>query len=180
MYDELKKRYFNWMYGKVIECHRASYRKLLHQLHETPFTYILPMDGNREQDGIDLRYRFGHAVGVSDLEIVNALDVHACSVLEMMVALAIHCEEDVMDDPDAGNRTSKWFMEMIGNLGLLGMDDTHYNKEYVDRRIDIFLKRRYSPDGTGGLFHLKKCHEDLRNVQIWYQMNWYLNEIMGY
>ena len=85
-----------------------------------------------------------------------------------------------MDDPDAGNRTPKWFMDMIGNLGLLGMDDTHYNKEYVDHRIDIFLNRKYSPDGKGGLFHLKRCHEDLTKVQIWYQMNWYLNEILGY
>lgn len=180
MPDELKERYFNWMYGIVIGPSKASYRKLLKRLNEISFTYTLPMDSNREQDGIDLRYRFGHANGVSERIIVNALDIHDCSVLEMMVALAIHCEEDVMDDPDAGNRTPKWFMDMVGNLGLLGMDDTHYNKEYIDHRIDIFLNRKYSPDGKGGLFHLKRCHEDLTKVQIWYQMNWYLNEILGY
>ena len=180
MNNELKERYFNWMYHTVIQMHRASYRKLLRRLNEIPFIYILPMDENRKIDGIDLRYHFGRMEGISEKDIVNGLDNEECSVLEMMVALAIHCEEDVMDDPAAGNRTPRWFMEMIGNLGLIGMDDLHFNREYVDSRIDIFLHRRYSPDGKGGLFHLNHCTEDLRNVQIWYQMNWYLNEIMGY
>ena len=179
MRDELKERYFNWMY-RIVMPSRPSYTKLLRRLNEIPFTYILPMDENRMTDGIDLRYRFGHSQRISEKDIVNHLDTEGCSVLEMMVALAIHCEEDIMDDPDVGNRTSRWFMEMIHNLGLTGMDDLNYNRQYVDGTIDIFLHRRYAPDGKGGLFRLKHCTEDLRNVQIWYQMNWYLNEIMGY
>ena len=177
MANELQKRYFDWMYARVMSP-RYSYRKLLNRLNEIPFTYILPMDENRKEDGLDLRYRFGHENGISDKEIANRLDISECSVLEMMVALAIHCEENIMDDPEFGDRTGKWFCEMLGNLGLSSMDDQRYNQQYVDAHIDIFLHRRYDPDGRGGLFHLRRCTEDLRNVQIWYQMNWYLNEIM--
>lgn len=175
--NELQKRYFDWMYKRVMGSHLA-YRKLLLRLNERKFTWLLQMDENRKEDGLDLRYRFGYEQGIPEQDIVNLLDITDCSVLEMMVALSIHCEEDIMDDPDYGDRTSKWFWGMLKNLGLSSMDDGHYDAAYVDEHIDIFLHRRYSPDGQGGLFHLKHCPEDLRNVQIWYQMNWYLNEIM--
>lgn len=174
---ELKKRYFNWIYDRVIGS-KHSYRKLLWRLFEIPFTYILPMDENRQEDGLDLRYRFGSEEGISSVVIANELDTDECSVLEMMAALSIHIEESIMVDPDKGDRTARWFMEMIGNLGLSGMDDRRYDERLVDSHIDIFLHRRYEPDGRGGLFHLEHCTDDLRNVQIWYQMNWYLNEIM--
>lgn len=177
MANKIQERYFDWMYGRVMGP-KYSYRKLLHRLNETPFTYILPMDENRKEDGFSLRYRFGHEMHIDDAVIANQLDVTDCSVLEMMVALAIHCEEDIMDDPDYGDRTGQWFREMIGNLGLSGMDDRRYNEQYVDAHMDIFLNRRYEPDGRGGLFHLRHASEDLRNVQIWYQMNWYLNEFI--
>lgn len=179
MSADLKGRYFEWLYNKVMGPH-YSYRRLLNRLHEIPFTYILPMDENRVEDGLNLRYRFGQSEGIPQVEIVNKLDVTDCSVLEMMAALAIRCEESIMDDPEVGNQTYRWFMEMLSNLELTGMDDANFDKGYVDHRIDIFLHRRYSSDGKGGLFHLEHCTEDLRNVQIWYQMNWYLNEIMGY
>lgn len=177
MANELQKRYFDWMCRRVMGS-KYSYRKLLHRLNEIPFTYILPMDENRAEDGFNLRYRFGREQGVEEPAIANYLDITDCSVLEVMVALALHCEEDIMDDPEYGDRTGFWFREMVGNLGLSGMDDRRYNEQYVDAHIDIFLRRRYEPDGRGGLFHVRHCAEDLRNVEIWYQMNWYLNEFI--
>lgn len=176
MANELQERYFDWMYARVMG-DKYSYRKLLRRLNEIPFIYILPMDENRKEDGLYLRYRFGHECGWSDQDIANRLDVSDCSVLEMMVALAIRCEEGLMDDPDYGDRTGEWFRDMLGNLGLSGMDDRRYNQQYVDAHIDVFLHRRYDPDGNGGLFRLRHATEDMRNVQIWYQMSWYLNEI---
>ena len=177
MENDLRERYFDWMYSRVMGENR-SYRKLLRRLNEIPFIYILPMDENRKEDGLHLRYRFGHECGWSDQDVVNRLDISECSVLEMMVALAIRCEETLMDDPAYGDRTGIWFRDMISNLGLSGMDDRRYSQQYVDAHIDIFLHRRYAPDGEGGLFHLRNPGEDLRNVQIWYQMSWYLNEIL--
>lgn len=179
MNNELRERYFNWMYSKVVPVNkRDKYRKLLRRLDEIEFFYILPMDKNRKEDGLELRYRFGADQNIPSKVIVNQLDVTECSVLEMMVALAIRCEEDIMDDPDIGDRTPRWFFEMIDNLGLVSMTDDLYDERYVDEHISVFLHRRYDRDGKGGLFHLRRCADDLRDVQIWYQMNWYLNEIL--
>jgi hypothetical protein len=49
----------------------------------------------------------------------------------------------------------------------------------VDYVLDRFLDRDYEPDGRGGLFRVKHTDEDLRFVEIWYQMNWYLDELLG-
>jgi len=156
-----------------------SYRKLFTRLNDTEFTYTIPMDGNRAEDGIDLRYRFGRENGCPDAMIASLLDVVPCSVLEMMLALSIRCEEHIMDDPEIGNRTGEWFWIMIVNLGLGSMDDTRYDAEYVDDILDRFLNREYDADGTGGLFPVRNpryAQYDLRNVDIWYQLNWYLQE----
>jgi hypothetical protein len=107
---------------------------------------------------------------------MNALD-GPCSVLEMMIALAIRCEETIMDDPDIGDRTRQWFWGMIINLGLGGMTDANFDPDFVDDSVLRFLNRDYEPDGRGGLFTIRNCHRDLRDVEIWYQLCWYLDSI---
>ncbi len=179
--SELNDMYFEWMYHIVCDDNRYtkrfSYRRLLHCLHDIPFTFIIPMDGNRAEDGIDLRYRFGYENQIDGSAIATFLDDKKCSVLEMMIALAIRCEEHIMDDPDIGNRTGQWFWNMIINLGLGQMSDGRFNDRKAREIVDIFLNREYEQNGSGGLFTLKHSHRDMRNVEIWYQMNWYLNEI---
>jgi hypothetical protein len=100
-----------------------------------------------------------------------------CSVLEMMVAIAIYCEEHVMDDPDYGDRTGQWFWGMISNLGLGAMHDENFDRRDVENKITRFLDRQYDPDGKGGLFRIRNCEHDLRKVEIFYQLCWYLNSI---
>ena len=98
-------------------------------------------------------------------------------MLEMMIALSIRCEETIMDDPRVGNRTGQWFWSMITNLGLGGMVDSQFDKRFTDETINRFLRRRYAPNGTGGLFTIKNCNRDLRTVGIWCQLCWYLDSI---
>jgi hypothetical protein len=136
------------------------------------------MDGNRAEDGIDLRYRFGYEQGYDSPMIATLLDDRPCSVLEMLIALAIRCEEHIMDDPDIGNRTGQWFWNMIINLGLGFMDDTKFDENYVKDVISRFLYRKYKRNGEGGLFTVEHCKNDLRTVEIWYQMCWYLDEVL--
>ena len=95
----------------------------------------------------------------------------------MMIALAIRCEEGFMDDSRFGDRTAQWFWRMISNLGLSGMRDNNFDKGKVDYAITRFLDHKYEPDGTGGLFIVRNCDRDLRKVEIWYQLCYYLNEI---
>lgn len=175
--EKLNNDYFEWM-CRLIGDQWTSYRKLLYLLFDRDFDYTLPMDGNRAEDGIDLRYRFGDEADLDQSLIASYLDDRSCSVLEMMVALAIRCEEHIMCDPDIGNRTSQWFWGMIENLGLSDMNDETFNQRYAENVISIFLNREYEPNGKGGLFTVQCRRNDLRFVEIWYQMCWYLDETM--
>ena len=173
---ELNDAYFQWMYRLVCR-KKASYRNLLKHLYKTDFYEIIPMDSNRAADGIDLRYRFGDECSYDMPMIASYLDDRPCSVLEMMIALAIRCEEHIMEDSDVGDRTSQWFWDMIASLGLRNMTDSRYNEDYVDEVLCTFLEREYERTGKGGLFTVSNCPTDLRSLEIWYQMCWYLDEI---
>ena len=178
--NEIINEYFEWL--SYVVCGEqyegtVSYRKLLTHLHEVEFTYILPMDENRAGNGINLRYRWALDIDEDTDYILDVLD-GPCSVLEMMVALALHCEENIMDDPKYGNRTGQWFWSMINNLGLGAMYDELYDERYVDEVITRFLNREYERDGRGGLFTIKNCKYDLRDVEIWHQLSWYLSTIV--
>lgn len=179
--DYMINRYFNWMYDLVCVnrySKRLSYRKLLNYLFQTDFIYIIGLDSNRAEDGVNLRYRFGHECGYADVEVSNCLDDRECSVLEMMVALSNRCEEHIMDDPDIGNRTGQWFWDMIENLELDTMSDTMFDERYVDEVIERLLNREYGRHGEGGLFLTPNCRYDLRSEEIWYQAMWYLDSII--
>ena len=162
--------YFERLYDIVCKGKNPdiSHRKLLEHLYDTEFIYFIDKDANRAQDGIDLRWRFRDTPAPED---------KPCSVFEMMVALAIRCEESIMDNPAIGDRTAQWFWGMICSLGLNGMRDDQYDYDLVEEKITKFLYREYEPNGKGGLFTIRNCDRDLRNVEIWIQLLWYLDTI---
>ena len=168
--------YFEWIYALVSRA-RPSWRKLLRLLHKREFVYILDMDGNRADDGTDLRYRFGYEQGYGPTVILTYLDNRPCSVLEMMVAISIRCEEHIMENPDVGDQTGRWFWGMIESLGLSAMSDGFFDEAAANRVITTFLRREYRPDGRGGLFVVEGFPGDLRKIEIWYQMMEYLGGI---
>jgi hypothetical protein len=177
----IELEYFDWMYRLVCNdkySKKTTYSNLLHLLHEVKFTYILPMDANRAEDGADLRYRFGYENGYSTSTIASYLDNGDSSVLEMMIALAMRCEDHIMEDSDVGNRIGQWFWNMIVTLGLGYMNDDHFDQDYALDRIYAFLNREYGPNGDGGLFRVENPRCDMRDVDIWYQMCWYLQEVI--
>jgi hypothetical protein len=176
--DVVVNDYFYWMYHLVCGDRypeEISFKKLLMHLHDTEFTYSILRDENRAQDGIDLRRRFEL---ITECPGVSEYLRGPCSVLEMMVALAIRCEENIMDDPSVGDRTGQWFWGMVVNLGLGAMNDRMYDERFVEESLMRFLNRDYEPDGKGGLFTVRDHRRDLRTVEIWYQLCWYLDSIM--
>ena len=180
-YDQLNNEYFEWMYDIVCsdkDYSKLSYRKLLYFLHDVEFTYMYDRDENRAIDGIDFRYRFGDECGYSDSIIQTYLDTRPCSVLEMMVALALVVEEHIMDDPTFGNRTGQWFWNMIVSLGLGSMSDARFDRDYTEQVIIRFLNREYERNGKGGLFTISDDRRDMRTAEIWYQTMWYLNDFL--
>ena len=174
--DTLSNEYFEWLNSIVAHKHcpkELSYRKLLIALHGMEFKYSIQKDKNRATDGLDLRCRFFLECNYDEREECLT---GPCSVLEMMVALALKCEE-IMDNTMIGNRTGQWFWGMVVNLGLGAMTDSRFDRDYVTDTINRFLARDYQPDGEGGLFRVRHCDADLRRVEIWWQMCWYLDSI---
>ena len=174
---DVREQYFNWMYDMVFTKRAPSYVRLLRYLNRQEFTYNIRLDGNRADDGLYLRYRFKQENHLRAVDVDRCL-TGKCSVLEMMVALCLRIEEDIMDDPVKGNRIHKWFHVMLKSLGLLDMDDAYFDERYADKVITRFLNREYEPNGAGGLFRIKDCPYDLRSVEIWYQMCWYFDSIL--
>ena len=173
--------YFKWLCDMVYtekpeEYADIAYSKLLSYLHNVRFTYSMQMDEAREKNGIRLRDRYVYLTS-GNFDVPEELQYDYCSVLEMMVALAIKCEEDIMDNTVYGNRTKFWFWGMIASLGLKPMTDTHFDKSYTRFVVDRFINRDYEPDGTGGLFTIRNCPHDLRKVDIWTKMCWYIDSV---
>jgi hypothetical protein len=166
----MEQGYFEWLYNKMCGTvyGPVSYRKLFTQLYETEFTFTMPRDVNRAEDGIDLRARYFESQSHRDIP---------CSILEMMVALAIRIEETIMDNTIIGDRTAQWFWGMISSMGLGCMIDSMYDDIRVGDILTRFLNREYMPDGRGGLFTIRNCETDLRDAEIWHQVCWYLDNI---
>lgn len=173
----MRTGYFEWIYDLMCKDRFAkniTYRKLFTFLHDAEFVYLIPNDENRAADGISLRYRYSLIRDREDLEYCLA---GPCSVLEMMVALAIRCEETIMFDPEKGDRTAQWFWCMIASLGLNSMNDDNYNEWLVNDVITRFLNREYDYDGKGSLFTIRGWNRDARDAEIWHQLMAYLNTL---
>lgn len=175
-YDEAKQSYLEWLCGLVGV--GGEYSILMWHLFECRFETdcLLPLDVNRALDGENLRWRWSGDCDVPQYIVMEYIDDGPCTILEMMVALAIRMEDDIMYDPEYGNRTALWFGDMIRSLELDQMTDENFDAEYVGYCINRLLTRTYDPDGKGGLFTLENPVGDCRKAEIWYQMNWYLGE----
>ena len=176
---QLYSDYFAWMYDMVCSDVSDSYFKLFDYLNQVEFVALLPMDLNRAEDGRNLRYTFAYENNIPSHYISESFDGRPCSVLEMMVALAKRCEDAIMANTHYGDRTSVWFWTMIETLGIDDMTDENFNASKVSHVMYRFLNRTYSSDGSGGLFKINNRTKDMRKIEIWYQMNFYLDELVG-
>lgn len=173
--------YFQWLCEKVnlYSPDNEIYTSLVRILMEREFYWIIDNDSNRASDGQYLRVMFEKEIH----DTTYFGDINApCSMLEMLIALAKRID-DILYDSERGPRVDYWFWMLIGNLGLDPATDEEiswngkYGEKFVNRTIDHFLERKYSKKGYGGLFPLhSNRYSDQRNVEIWYQMNYYVIE----
>ena len=173
---EIKNAYFSWLVNKVQidDMHWC----LMRRLHQKDFFWLesVSHDANREQDGMDLREDFADDSEWRKEDILEAL-AGPCSVLEMLVALAMRIERDIMYTPDDGDRTGEWFKLMLDNMKLLPMTDTDYFQPYVDQILEDIMSRHYKKNSKGSIFPVKNTQgKDWRNTEIWMQMMAYFNE----
>lgn len=132
---EMEDEYFNFLIKKIgPDIKHSSFRELLTKLYRTDFTWTFREDRRRALDGVQLRYRL-----FSDQALLLA-DMPA-SVLEVIVGIAVRCEETIMDDPRYGDRTGQWFWGMISSLGLSDMTDDNYNEYEIYGRVRCDLRK---------------------------------------
>lgn len=173
---EVRDCYFNWLCD-IVDANDSdhSFKNLMGVLFDIPFEGFVGNDINREEDGKYLRNEFADTHNYLSYAPIEG----PCNVLEMMIGVASRME-NLLWDPDFGDRTAHWFWLMIQNLELDRLDDMHWRGDssliYAEQTIDIFVHRMYDPDGSGGLFPLRKPSEDQRKVEIWYQMSAYIDE----
>lgn len=172
-----KEKYYNYLTMLVCTDGYGQYDFLLEQLHNTIFdegtAVLVPNDINRIDDGISLRERYCNRYRVKYSDLIFE---EPCTVLEMMIGLALRMEKNF-----GIKKTADWFWELIGNLKLTAYDDEAYEvdenaSKKVDRILAKLLERKYHHNGNGGLFPLAYPDKDQKELEIWYQMNAYLNE----
>lgn len=147
-----------------------KYHYLVLAMTDVEYVWIHPMDENRAIDGLELRSDFEYETG-DYLDKDSGLPPN-CSFFEMVAALSIRCENDLMRNPSLGDRTSKWFFEFIDNLGL----EPDMNSDEIYEIINNFMNGKYKNNGEGGMFPLKKRGINQKNEQIWKQLSAYINE----
>lgn len=161
-------RYFEYL----IDLMRADdiYR-LCGYLDGIEFTWSVALDANRMQDVMTMR-----EVYADEFEEISDRNYGYCSVFEMLVAMAIKCDRDIMYDASEGPRGYYWFRIFLENLyGDLKMANELDGDEIVDICMR-FIERRYDRHGNGGMFPMKHSKIDQRRVQLWIQMNAWILE----
>jgi|WetSurMetagenome_2_1015567.scaffolds.fasta_scaffold255473_2 hypothetical protein len=170
----VKEGYFIWLRDLVEGEPDHKLTKFIHSLHQKEFKSIFPNDDNRAEDGKKLREDYFYGVLEVDYPVWN----DPCTILEMMIALAKRIEYIMADDLE--DQTAMWFWEMVENLGLEAFenDDPNidYKKHMNDQILNSFQERKYQRNGRGGLFPLKRTKLDQREVELWYQMQAYIQE----
>jgi len=170
----LDEAYFVWLYSQVgsVENKNRSrtYWELLRLLYKKEFTWSIEKDGNRAQDGKDLRLEFLRQTG-HKVDEPGWLE-YGCSMLELMLALASKLTFQ------AEGEVHEWFWTLVENIGLIECTDANPPDEaIVELILDKIIDRDYAKNGAGGFFPLKHRNvPDQRRVELWYQAEAYLLE----
>jgi hypothetical protein len=177
MMNRLERNYFDWLVSHIEIGSTRTYLELFELMHDTDFIWIVPNDDNRLQDGLDLRREYLNSrARMSHKEAahfeVELMDKGA-SVLEVLIGLSKRVAFT------AGGTQEWWAWKLIENLRLNKCSDplTQQNRKKIADILYGLIWRTYQRDGTGGFFPLVEAMEDQTKVEIWYQMNTYVNEI---
>lgn len=172
----VEKIYFTWLTDRIDfdfgRSNGATYLDLMQALHTKEFVWLVPNDDNRLEDAMALRTQFLDETGITNPDNL-LMGVPPLSVLEVILGLSLRCAFN------GGGYPPHWAWRLIENLDLHNMSDpvTRRKSDKIDDILETFIYRNYEPDGVGGLFPLTHPNDDQRKVEIWYQMNAYLDEL---
>lgn len=163
--------YIHWLTDKVGGDNGCLF--LMLKLFDTQFYAYDEEDTNRVSDALSYRdvyiYNFGQE---EDMEWARTAP---CSLLEILISLAIKLEDDIMYVPSGGSCAAKWFWMFLENLGLDDLSDAYWSadaEEAVSYSAERFMSREYDSDGSGGnIFVIQEehCDLDMRKLHLWQQ-----------
>lgn len=134
----------------------------INMMYNIPFRPVVKMDENRIFHVYETRGNHGW-------DYISKEP----SVLEVLITIAISCEDEIMTNIDFGDRTAHWFWAMYSNLGL---DDERCSLEDAEDIIFDFMNRNYDRYGHGSIFYTHYREHDFRTLDLWWQMQIWLTE----
>jgi hypothetical protein len=176
MTQTIDQIYFTWLTDRIDfnfgRSNGKAYVDLMCILHSTEFVWVVPNDDNRVEDAAALRQQFLDETGIT-APPRDFLQDRPFSVLEVLLGLSSRCAFN------GGGTPPNWAWRLIENLDLHNMSDpvTTRKHEKITDILETLIYRTYEPDGSGGFFPLTHPRDDQRKVEIWYQMNAYLDEL---
>ena len=176
-----KTTYFQWLCD-LVHCEKKekSYYKLLKIMFDTEFLVKNKNDINRGVDGCELRTDYYCDCGVPEKD---QLFPGTCSILEMIIGISKRMMfELAKDGDDDESYFYHYFWEILDNLHLTWFDDKKIewnpcqNTIRIKEILRILNERKYQKNGEGGMFPLRNPSKNQKRVEIWYQMQAYINE----
>ena len=175
MKKPLDELYFDWLcklVGTYDGFEGRSHARLLKMMYEKEFVWVVPMDENRIGDGKFLRREFNDVHHISDPDPIWMS--MGCSFLEMLVGVAYRLQFQ------ADRTMPYWFWHMLGNIRLTRYYDSKFRVRAAADEVNAVLEqviwRTYAPDGRGSLFPIRMPEHDMRELQIWDQLQTYIQE----
>jgi hypothetical protein len=171
--DRAREFYLRWLEHQLTsESSQPTrgYFDLAEVMFTTEFTWSVPMDDNRLADAMELRIEFAEGHGISR----GSMDeLGPCSFLEVLIGLSRRMSFV------AGGTAPRWAWQLVINLGLERMWDrmTRSKMQQTLRILETVIQRTYEPNGVGGFFPLAWPDRDQTRVELWYQLNSYVEEM---
>ena len=173
MNSSLAEDYLHWLGPQIRDEFVAvgeTFNYMLEAMFDKQFEWSVPNDDNRLQDGLDLRAEFCFAHSL----IPDQVLMHKpCSFLEVLIGLSRRLAFA------AGGTPRGWSWQLLANIELTRMTDplSRYKARKLDEIMNTVIFRSYHPNGVGSFFPLSWPDRDMTQVELWYQMAAYIEEI---
>lgn len=161
----------DYFYALVDRVNGYGYEDMLRVLYSYPFEIIVETDANLLPNVFALRDEYGYKPKPYEKDMANCF--------EIFISLASKFDW-LLSDLKNPDRTEEWFWMMMKNTGLIFYDNEHFNRDDIESICDVFVHRKYKTNGYGGPFPLRQPRKNVRRVDLWYQINWYVNENFEY
>lgn len=163
----VKRKYLTYLMDKVDV--PSMYSELCEALLMVEFEPIVGNDGDRAEDGMDLRREFEMLIEAPES------DISPCSMLEMLVAVAIRTAE-LMYEGDEGESPGHYFWVFLNNLGLSKMKNTGDFRKKQKIIVDICDRFLDPDDESVDIVRVKHPPKRWSKLEIWKKINWFLTE----